>query len=139
PHTHVPAGRRGSPARGGLVGPFGHLAARPPESRRGDCFSLTAIGARPDGIVHALQCDQPAAAVADRGADLDVELLRLGQGAANDAIASSSVRLIDISSPENVASLIASFLKYEKPRFPAAFAFRYIGAGEGIRTPDPNL
>src|SRR5438309_3926136 len=74
-HDHVPARRCRNPARSGLVGALGHLAARPTEGRRGHGFALAPIGARPDRVVHALQSHQPAAAVANRGADLDVELL----------------------------------------------------------------
>src|SRR5215472_8457903 len=85
-HDHVAARRRGNAARGGLVGPLGQFSARPAKRRRGDGLALAAVGARPDRTVHTLQRDQPAAAVAYRGADLDVELLRFGQGAADDPI-----------------------------------------------------
>src|SRR5690242_9975655 len=73
-------------ARCRLIGPFRHLAAWAAESRRGHGLALAAIGARPDRVVHALQRDQAAAAVANGGADLDVELLGFRQGAPNDAI-----------------------------------------------------
>jgi hypothetical protein len=47
-----------------------------------EATALDRIGARPYRIVHALKCDRPAAAIADRGAaDLDVQLLCFCQGA----------------------------------------------------------
>src|SRR6516165_3343086 len=44
------------------------------------------IGARPDRVVHALKRHQPAASVADRGTDPDVQLLGFSQSAPKDAI-----------------------------------------------------
>jgi len=85
-HDHVATRGGGNATRGGLVGALGQLAARTAERSRGERFALAAIGARPNGIVHPLKGDQPPAAIADCGADFDVELLRLGQGAPNDAI-----------------------------------------------------
>src|ERR1700758_4642052 len=47
-HDHVAAFGQGDTARRRLVGPFGQLAARPAERRRGNGLALAAIGARPD-------------------------------------------------------------------------------------------
>src|SRR6266404_7767877 len=85
-HDHLAARGGGYAAGRRLIGAFGHLAARTAEGRRRDGLALAAIGARPDRVVHALQRDQSAAAVAHRRTDLDVELLGFRQGAANDAI-----------------------------------------------------
>lgn len=85
-HDHVVALRSGNAARGRLVGPLGHLAARTTKRCGRDGLPLAAIGTRPYGIVHALQRDQTAAAIADRGTDLDVELLCFRQGTPNDAV-----------------------------------------------------
>src|SRR5579884_866508 len=85
-HDHVPALGGGDAARGRVVGARGQLAARPAERGRGDRLALAAVDPGPDRIVHAAEGDQPAAGVADRDADLDVELARLGDGAGNDAV-----------------------------------------------------
>src|SRR6202022_227468 len=85
-HDHVAALRRGNPARRWLVGALRHLAAWTTECSRGDGLALARIGARPYRVVHALECDRPAAGIADRGADLDVQLLCFCQGAPKDAI-----------------------------------------------------
>src|SRR5207244_1620809 len=61
-------------------------AAGATERRRGDRFPLAAIGRGPDRVVHALQRHEPAAGVDYRGADLDVELPRLLDGAGDDAV-----------------------------------------------------
>src|SRR5437773_367505 len=81
-HDHLAARGRGDAARRRRIGTRLHLAAGPAERGRGDRLPLAAIGAAPDRIIHALERDQPAAGVAHRGADLDVELLRLGDCAA---------------------------------------------------------
>jgi len=94
-HDHVAAFSRGNPARRWLIGALRHLAARTAECCRGDGLALARIGARPDRVVHALERNQPAAGIADRGADLDVQLLCFCQGAPKDALASSKVRPID--------------------------------------------
>src|SRR6266404_8879677 len=79
-HDHLAARGGGNAAGGRLIGALRHLAARTTERRRRDGLALAAIGARPDGVVHALQRDQSAAAVAHRRTDLDVELLCFRQG-----------------------------------------------------------
>src|SRR5215472_1008009 len=139
-HDHVPARRRGNAARRGLVGPFGQFATRPAKRCRGDRLALAAVSARPDRIVHTLESNQAAAAVAHRRTDLDIELLRLGQRAPNDAIGFIQRHTHWFSPPQKVSHLvIAGLSEYEKPRSPAALDDPEIGAGEGIRTPDPNL
>src|SRR5207237_2807774 len=85
-HDHLAAGGRGDAARGRLVGARLHVAAGAAERRRGDRLALAAIGACPDRVVHALERDEAAAGVDHRGADLDVDLLRLGDGALNDPV-----------------------------------------------------
>src|SRR5262249_6571851 len=83
---YVAALRRDDPARGWLVGAIRHLAARTAERGRSDGLALAGIGACPYRVVHALKCNQPAAGVADRGADPDVQLPCFRQGALKDAI-----------------------------------------------------
>src|SRR5271166_6477484 len=61
-------------------------AAWTTKCRRGDSFAGTGIGARPNCVVHALECNRPAARIAYRGANFDVQLLCLSQGAPKDAI-----------------------------------------------------
>src|SRR6516164_8535747 len=77
-HDHVSAGGSRDPARRRMLGPLGQLATRAAERRRGDRLALAAIGAGPDRVVHALERHQPAACVAYRDADPDVEFARLG-------------------------------------------------------------
>src|SRR5271165_1895329 len=86
PHDHMAALRHGNPARRCLVGALFHLAAWTAECSRGDGLSLACIGACPYRVVHALKRNRPAAGIADRGADLDVQLLCFCQGAPKDAI-----------------------------------------------------
>src|SRR5438067_9580978 len=83
---HLAAGAGGNPARCRLIGARLQFAAGAAERRRGDRLALAAIGACPDRIVHALEGDEAAAGVDHRGADLDVDLLRLGDGALNDPV-----------------------------------------------------
>src|SRR5215471_18152821 len=85
-HDHVAARRGGNAARGRLVSPLAQLAAGTAEGSGGDGLALAAVCARPYGVVHALKRDQAAAAIANRGADLDVQLPSLRQGALDDAI-----------------------------------------------------
>jgi len=80
-HDYMAALRRGNAPRRWLVGALRHLAAWTAERSRGNGLALDRIGARPYRIVHALKCDRAAAAIADRGADLDVQLLCFCQGA----------------------------------------------------------
>src|SRR5262249_24079812 len=68
-------------ARGGAdalddrrAGALGELAAGAAEGDRRDGLALRAVDAAPDGAVHAVEGDQPAAGVADGGAHLDVHL-----------------------------------------------------------------
>ena len=58
-HDHVAALCRGNPARRWLIGALRHLAARTAECCRGDGLSLVRIGARPNRVVHALECNLP--------------------------------------------------------------------------------
>src|SRR5216684_3268384 len=85
-HDHLATRGGRDAAWGRLVGARRHLAAGAAKRRRGDRLALAAIGARPDRVVHALQRDEAPAAVAHRGADLDVEISRLCQRAGKDAI-----------------------------------------------------
>src|SRR5689334_20608351 len=85
-HDHVIAFGLRDAARCRLVGPRLHLAAGPPEGRRGDRLSLAAIDAGPDRVVHTLERDEPSAGIDNRGADFDVELLCFCQSGFEHAI-----------------------------------------------------
>src|SRR5215470_3898419 len=85
-HDHVAARCGGNAARGRLVSPLAQLAAGTAEGSRGDGLTLAAVSARPYRVVHSLKRDQAAAAIADCGADLDVQLPSLRSGALDDAI-----------------------------------------------------
>src|SRR5271166_4495754 len=64
-HDHVAALCHGNPARRWLIGALRHLAAWTSECCRGDGLALAGIGARPNRVVHALECNRPPAGIAD--------------------------------------------------------------------------
>src|SRR5207247_4680514 len=62
------------------------LAAGSSKGRRGDRLALAAVGAGPDGAVHAVQGHWPATSVANGYADLDVQLHGLGDRSTHDLV-----------------------------------------------------
>jgi hypothetical protein len=85
-HYHMSPFRHGDAPGSGLVRSFRQLTAGPAEGRRGHRFSLTTVGACPDGAVHAVQGNQPPAGVADRYANLYVQFFGMGDRPFDDAI-----------------------------------------------------
>jgi hypothetical protein len=83
---HVVAFGRGDAAQGRMVGPRRQIATRASEGGRGHGLALAAEGAGPHGAVHALKGKQPSAGVAYGDIHSGAHLVRLLDGAGDDAI-----------------------------------------------------
>src|SRR5437899_9992656 len=83
---HVPSLGRGDALDDRAPRPLGQLTAGTREGHRGDRLALGAIGARPDGGIHPIECHEASAAIADRHADLDLDLSGLVHRRLHDLI-----------------------------------------------------
>lgn len=77
---------RDNPTVRRMIGSLDEFSTRAPERYRRDRLSLTTVYASPNGIIHALKCNQTATGITYRNIDLDIELYRLRQGTLCDSI-----------------------------------------------------